>query len=319
MSAAKAAGLLPPPDAPKDSSLGTVRNGKNVSAGGGKVHLYKMLKKTKLCTYQNGGQCFYSDACDFAHSEEELQRPPDMSMTSLCGSLNGGICIGRHCRFAHSQDDLRATDMFYKRTLCMWFAKNKCNNGANCRFAHGNSELRGGHRSTAKIAAVERDRQMGSRKPPSADKSAFWPRPDLSDTSDFASRSSQGYSPALSADGSQDEPQIPCDPILPLWRHVPAVAGRFCTPPDSMLKFAGSVHDRPSDADILSPYNRTSDAPPVDNPLLWRFQQKEWRFQSKEVTPSRDAWDGVDPIPKAHELLRNAAWPRTTEIWTLQL
>eukprot|EP00913_Durusdinium_trenchii_P000227 g208.t1 len=40
------------------------------------------------------------------------------------------------------EDDLRSTDMFYKKTLCIWNEKGKCRNGDQCRFAHGVGELR---------------------------------------------------------------------------------------------------------------------------------------------------------------------------------
>ncbi|CAJ1342367.1 unnamed protein product, partial [Effrenium voratum] len=47
-----------------------------------------------------------------------------------------------NCPYAHSEEDLRSTDFFYKKRLCLWHQKGRCRNGEQCRFAHGNAELR---------------------------------------------------------------------------------------------------------------------------------------------------------------------------------
>merc|ERR1719277_1341331 len=56
--------------------------------------------------------------------------------------MEGGGCNNAKCPFAHGEEELRSTDMFYKKTLCIWNEKGKCRNGDQCRFAHGLVELR---------------------------------------------------------------------------------------------------------------------------------------------------------------------------------
>lgn len=47
------------------------------------------------------------NSCSFAHSQSELNQPPDLRCTKLCPSLEGGECFGEACPFAHSAYELR--------------------------------------------------------------------------------------------------------------------------------------------------------------------------------------------------------------------
>jgi len=85
------------------------------------------------------GVCHFGDACAFAHTTEELQGVPDLKKTRLCRYKE---CKEKNCLFAHSEAELRSTDLCFKKSLCMWHQKGRCRNGEQCRFAHGASELR---------------------------------------------------------------------------------------------------------------------------------------------------------------------------------
>lgn len=84
----------------------------------------------------------------------ELQSTPDLRKTRLCQAFEQGNCTNKDCTFAHGEEELRSTNLFYKKSLCIWNQKGKCRNGDQCRFAHGSSELRtiqgnhGGHGSS---------------------------------------------------------------------------------------------------------------------------------------------------------------------------
>lgn len=67
---------------------------------------------------------------------------PDLRKTRLCTAFEQGHCDKKDCSFAHGEEELRTTDLFYKKALCIWHAKGKCRSGNQCRFAHGVSDLR---------------------------------------------------------------------------------------------------------------------------------------------------------------------------------
>jgi len=62
--------------------------------------------------------------------------------TRLCQAFEQGNCTNKDCTFAHGEEELRSTNLFYKKSLCIWNQKGKCRNGNQCRFAHGSAELR---------------------------------------------------------------------------------------------------------------------------------------------------------------------------------
>ncbi|CAE7244945.1 ZC3H6, partial [Symbiodinium sp. KB8] len=83
---------------------------------------------------------------------------PDLRKTRLCTAFfEGGGCNDASCTFAHSEEDLRSTDMFFKKTLCIWNEKGKCRNGEQCRFAHGVHELRLNTKGAEKAVLEEDD------------------------------------------------------------------------------------------------------------------------------------------------------------------
>ncbi|CAJ1383242.1 unnamed protein product [Effrenium voratum] len=74
---------------------------------------------------------------------EELQRAPDLRKTAMCKLyVSTGHCDQEGCSFAHSLDELRATDKFHKTTMCCFHYYGSCKLGELCRHAHSKEELR---------------------------------------------------------------------------------------------------------------------------------------------------------------------------------
>ncbi|CAE7802607.1 unnamed protein product [Symbiodinium sp. CCMP2592] len=68
-------------------------------------------------------------------------------LCSLSCSQSGSCLLDsfledRRCPYAHNEEELRSTGLFYKKSLCIWHQKGKCRNGEMCRFAHGSAEQR---------------------------------------------------------------------------------------------------------------------------------------------------------------------------------
>lgn len=73
--------------------------------------------KTTMCAFYLRGKCTKGSECHFAHSESELQAPPDLSHTKLCSRLvNTGYCGDPSCRYAHSRDELRGMPSWLARS-----------------------------------------------------------------------------------------------------------------------------------------------------------------------------------------------------------
>lgn len=132
--------------------------------------LHKQLRKTRYCMFHLQGVCQFGDACAFAHTTEELQGVPDLKKTRLCRYKE---CKEKNCLFAHSEAELRSTDVCFKKSLCMWHQKGRCRNGEQCRFAHGASELRTYRRLRAQAGKAERDPMEASQSSSSSRTQAF--------------------------------------------------------------------------------------------------------------------------------------------------
>lgn len=109
--------------------------------------LQKRIVKTKICVHNLKGRCARASKCQFAHSNDELRKPPNLYKTRLCFTfISQKWCPnGETCRFAHGEGELRWTPEFYKTNLCPYWQKdpvNGCAAGATCRWAHGEYELR---------------------------------------------------------------------------------------------------------------------------------------------------------------------------------
>lgn len=78
-------------------------------AGEEEVARKRLFRGTRLCKFFLAGCCSRGDACNFAHSSDDLQDLPDFSKTRLCDPfMRSGVCEqGYSCKFAHSQDELR--------------------------------------------------------------------------------------------------------------------------------------------------------------------------------------------------------------------
>jgi hypothetical protein len=133
------------PESTTSSGSTGKESGKKFNLEKEKAHrtgLHKQLRKTKFCLYHLQGACRFGSECQFAHSLTEMHHTPDLSKTQLCKKFANGGCDDPNCNYAHQEDELRSTDVFFKKTLCTWNEKGKCRNGAKCRFAHGIKELR---------------------------------------------------------------------------------------------------------------------------------------------------------------------------------
>mmetsp|Transcript_33967 Transcript_33967/g.73444 ORF Transcript_33967/g.73444 Transcript_33967/m.73444 type:complete len:273 (-) Transcript_33967:209-1027(-) len=102
--------------------------------------------KTRICKFWLEGKCL-RDQCLFAHGEEELRAPPDLSRTVLCRQFaKYGFCVRENCMFAHESQVVEKgdTDTAYKTRLCNFaFAEGQlCRFGDQCRQAHSVAELR---------------------------------------------------------------------------------------------------------------------------------------------------------------------------------
>mmetsp|Transcript_13238 Transcript_13238/g.29162 ORF Transcript_13238/g.29162 Transcript_13238/m.29162 type:complete len:276 (-) Transcript_13238:27-854(-) len=84
------------------------------------------LKLTRMCKYWASNRCTMGDACNFAHSDQELREQPDLVATKLC---------------------------------FQFMSKGRCNKGSQCTFAHGKKELRQlpgeNERKTSRLAKFE--------------------------------------------------------------------------------------------------------------------------------------------------------------------
>lgn len=84
---------------------------------------------------------------------------PNLRKTKLCPRFAQGRCTAdRDCKYAHTDQELRATVDFYKTSLCSeWALSGQCSRAEACRYAHGPHELRapgGGSPAPGAIAAA---------------------------------------------------------------------------------------------------------------------------------------------------------------------
>mmetsp|Transcript_18099 Transcript_18099/g.51341 ORF Transcript_18099/g.51341 Transcript_18099/m.51341 type:complete len:292 (+) Transcript_18099:72-947(+) len=80
-------------------------------AGSGK-ETSKVFYKTIMCRYHMNKGCSRGDACQFAHSPEDLRVAPDLTRTKMCAAIiQKGRCEVPSCRFAHSRSQLRYLGM----------------------------------------------------------------------------------------------------------------------------------------------------------------------------------------------------------------
>lgn len=141
---------------------GAVRAAKQGQAKQGSLN--RQLQNTKMCVYfQQQGTCKYGAKCVFAHEQQDIAPMPDLKYTRICANFEAGKCLVENCPFAHSFDQLRSTDFYYKTTLCTWYAAGKCRNGDSCRFAHGESELRAAEEESAAMGQMLKSKD-GSKK-----------------------------------------------------------------------------------------------------------------------------------------------------------
>jgi len=118
-------------------SAKTSKSGKSVqSRQSVEEKFQKQFLKTSLCIKAMEGKCRRGQACQFAHSQEDIRQRPNLDKTKLCVKKD---CTDAGCKFAHSREELVATPNFSKTKLCHF--GDKCLNGDKCRYAHDESEI----------------------------------------------------------------------------------------------------------------------------------------------------------------------------------
>lgn len=102
-----------------------------------KSKMYAQFRKTTMCKFEIMGLCRKGAQCPYAHDPAELQKRPDLSCTKICPEFTKtGRCSQADCSYAHSADELRATNLFKKTKPCRFWPTGHCNHGHKCRFAH---------------------------------------------------------------------------------------------------------------------------------------------------------------------------------------
>eukprot|EP00913_Durusdinium_trenchii_P006706 g6303.t1 len=102
--------------------------------------------KTKMCMFWEKGACTRGFDCKYAHGDKELNQMPNLTKTSLCRDLlTTGSCTRRFGLVQNgiraSSSELRATNEFYKTSMCSFFRVGQCKLGDACRHAHDPAEL----------------------------------------------------------------------------------------------------------------------------------------------------------------------------------
>eukprot|EP00929_Paragymnodinium_shiwhaense_P013194 TRINITY_DN121057_c0_g1_i1.p1 TRINITY_DN121057_c0_g1~~TRINITY_DN121057_c0_g1_i1.p1 ORF type:complete len:306 (+),score=29.02 TRINITY_DN121057_c0_g1_i1:208-1125(+) len=71
--------------------------------------LVSACARTRMCKYFRDGLCQRGEECSFAHSPEDLRKPPNMQRTRLCKhwKATGTCASGANCAYAHGVDNLR--------------------------------------------------------------------------------------------------------------------------------------------------------------------------------------------------------------------
>lgn len=70
------------------------------------------------------GRCNKGESCNFAHNQNELRKPFDLTKTEICKNFLKGQCkFATNCKYAHGQQELRAKPIVY--TSIMKHAYNK--------------------------------------------------------------------------------------------------------------------------------------------------------------------------------------------------
>jgi len=131
-----------------NKSAKTSKSGKSVqSRQSVEEKFQKQFLKTSLCIKAMEGKCRRGQACQFAHSQEDIRQRPNLDKTKLCVKKS---CTDPGCKFAHSRGELVATPNFSKTKLCHF--GDKCLNGDRCRYAHDEDEIRARDSSGRKSA-----------------------------------------------------------------------------------------------------------------------------------------------------------------------
>lgn len=147
--------------------------------------------KTQVCRFHRKGYCRNGGNCAFAHGDDNVAPPPDLTKTSLCTRWVRGECPlpSHECVFAHGHQELRVTETFKRTSMCSLFMRGGyCPQGAKCRHAHSIEELQ----------RSEPEEVM--------DKTGGPPQDDQESETSSAPRLDEPYHLPLMDDCGQDEP-----------------------------------------------------------------------------------------------------------------
>jgi hypothetical protein len=229
---------------------------------------------------------------------------PNLRKTKLCLRFSQGCCAaGADCKFAHSDQELRATVDFYKTSQCSdWAANGECSRGDSCRYAHGVNELRAPGGGAPTLVAMGSAMAKLGRRPParSAGAKAGIPPPPA-----------QLSTPAISLAAPSQGPPIGAPPpgyFAPPYRQaLPGLAAelsasedlaamlRNSPPPNSPSGLSARGHaGAPSLHNIaaLSSQDFQLIAPPMPPAILQRWQLADPELGSLAVS---DPESGLPP------------------------
>ncbi|KAK8940256.1 Zinc finger CCCH domain-containing protein 12 [Platanthera guangdongensis] len=105
--------------------------------------------KTRMCRGFKIRRCTNGDSCKFAHSSEEIRRPPRVWFPRE-EEGNSGSNPNRYGRFKQSEEQkLHKTKLYsqhsenWKRKCCPhWSTSRRCPFHPKCNYAHGDEELK---------------------------------------------------------------------------------------------------------------------------------------------------------------------------------
>ena len=99
----------------------------------------RLLSKKVLCIFYSFNKCKHGDACQFAHSLEELADPKSV-MCPVFVQIRS--CSDPLCPFAHNSTEHKPPHRIIKPMMCQFWLQNQCFAGNLCRHAHSAEELR---------------------------------------------------------------------------------------------------------------------------------------------------------------------------------
>lgn len=70
-----------------------------------------VFHKTALCKFNLRGACTKGKHCKFAHSKQDMAPAPDFERTRLCRAFKAGGCTNPGCKFAHGKAEVKRLNL----------------------------------------------------------------------------------------------------------------------------------------------------------------------------------------------------------------